>query len=123
MPEGRQLAVWDSLIRSVYNSEEDLSPVSKAQPEIRTVSGAPGLGISVCKEEFEHQLAFVNFFSHLGFHSCVASILLTALTFLCHLAEQEGSEDACRLQFLLDLWHLLQHPGVPASNVDVQRSL
>lgn len=31
-------------------SEESLSLVSKAQPEIRTVSGAPGLRFSSCKE-------------------------------------------------------------------------
>lgn len=42
-----------------FKSEEDLSLVSKAQPEIRAISGAPGLRISVCKKGFDHQLAFV----------------------------------------------------------------
>jgi len=51
------------------------------------------------QERFDHQLAFVIlglFFSpHLGFLSCIAYILLTALTFICHSAVHEDSKDAC----------------------------
>lgn len=101
MLEGKLLAILDRLICLVYKSEEDLSSISKAQPEIRAVSAAPGLCISVCKKGFDHQLAFVTlglvFPPHLGFLSCIAYILLTALTFICHLAMHEDSEDAHRL--------------------------
>lgn len=98
MLEGKLLAILDRLICLVYKSEKDLSSVSKAQPEIRAVSAAPGLCMSVCKKRFDYQLAFVIlgllFSLHFSFLSCNPYILLTALTFICHLAVHEDSEDA-----------------------------
>lgn len=59
MLEGNLLAILDSLICLVHKSEEDLSSISKAQPEIRAISADPGLSVSICKKGFDHQLAFV----------------------------------------------------------------
>lgn len=54
---GKLFALLDSLICLVYKS--DLSSLSKAQPVISALSAAPGLGIGVYENGFDHQLASV----------------------------------------------------------------
>lgn len=60
------------------------------------------------------------FYPHLGLHSCIASILLTALTFICHLAGHEGSQYAWGLQFLCNWWHLCRQPGAAVCAVGTE---
>lgn len=99
---GKHFAILESLICLVY--KPDLPCISKAQPVIRAVSAAPGLGVN--KNWFDHQLASVIFgmFLSPSFLSCIPYVLLTA--FSVH----EDSEVAGRLLSCLGLWQLLQAP-------------
>lgn len=58
MPGGKLLVILDSLIFLVYKPEEHSPSISKARPELRAASAAPGLCLGVREKGFHHRLPF-----------------------------------------------------------------
>lgn len=91
----KSFAILDGPVCLGYKS--GLYSSSKAQPG----SAAPGLGIGVHRDGFDHQLPSVSFGLFLS-PSCIPYIFLTASALISRLCVHEDPEDAGRLLSCLD---------------------